>query len=1030
MGETLDEILHKIKNGKYSELIEGKGNLHTEKATFHADKLQHILIEKPCSAIILYPSFCCPLITEPGKALTLFLLANEALAMQSIDSMKMQINLLLEKNNWANRSTQLQDFKIQETIDNMFFKEKSDILKNIYCTKPKDITHEKELLLYNTHNDCLGRVRSSQLQHYIQAGYPYLIRVTIFEHNLKKGMYNISFATVKDTEALKSCSSKDKMSKDVEETILEEALKNYRTKLKYGYKIPQSGSFDFTVQQNDPIQIYHPVYIIDKPYLGIGHLTDVHICARQELLKKSKIQVIPGAPQEVSPYLGDTLLSCFDALKDLLDQMGGDSDIDMLFITGDLIDYNLNLDPSLIENFNSINNQEIWELLRLRKKHESRSPNSNKNCNTIQPQSELEATHTPGIDDIIVYSLIRYFYDTYQKPVFMTSGNHDAYGTPFGISPRFRNAAHKQEKFIKKVMNAFVEAGKEIIKASYNLPYGFNVGDVVEKHIDAYKKSKAQPESPSVPIIKKTIEEEELSWRGARLNAGIPMDHNLTIYEAILVFGPGAMDVTSEVNKNLNFYKEHANIFYALFSPLTDFSFTYKTQTFTGLEWGDDERVFKPLLLNVNVIDGITLPRANLAFSENQIKILDDACKRAKFKEGSNILFSHATLINYNTKIPLLSSNEKAALKKVLCVHKNNDTHFNYESNYDVGSFNRNRDKIYEKVVTGELTHTFSGHTHRTGLYLCEQVTKSVREGENSAQSDELQFELAYNLLTRGIHLQNKASFVDVETLIQGNSLYKKSSEYKVECNKRTRMIVTGSGGPIPIQNVAGELNGAGLDVPQGTGLIFKNGKDYIKIFHAKHQNAKPRLAAALDNYDLINKGVSGNGVFKLIKVHDNTIEFILDEGLRDLNMIEEIKFYYEESINKPLQGITTKMKSTNKKGRYHLTLSIKIIDFKKIFIGDRKSVYMCLNFSEKIKESFLKTYNVVHPWIIRLGLYRKYISYNIDDLVNQHELAWVLERHSKYGEIPSWSMHEKLEQSWTMHEKLCIMGNNNDNKN
>jgi hypothetical protein len=41
-----------------------------------------------------------------------------------------------------------------------------------------------------------------------------------------------------------------------------------------------------------------------------------------------------------------------------------------------------------------------------------------------------------GIDALMVYSLIIHYYSTYKKPVFITSGNQEAYEYPYGISPR------------------------------------------------------------------------------------------------------------------------------------------------------------------------------------------------------------------------------------------------------------------------------------------------------------------------------------------------------------------------------------------------------------------------------------------------------------------------------------------------------------------------------------------------------------------------------------------------------------------
>ncbi|MDR3410668.1 MAG: hypothetical protein P4L87_06955 [Formivibrio sp.] len=41
-----------------------------------------------------------------------------------------------------------------------------------------------------------------------------------------------------------------------------------------------------------------------------------------------------------------------------------------------------------------------------------------------------------GLDDMLVYSLLRHAYRELNLPVFMTTGNHEAHQVPYGISPR------------------------------------------------------------------------------------------------------------------------------------------------------------------------------------------------------------------------------------------------------------------------------------------------------------------------------------------------------------------------------------------------------------------------------------------------------------------------------------------------------------------------------------------------------------------------------------------------------------------
>jgi len=130
---------------------------------------------------------------------------------------------------------------------------------------------------------------------------------------------------------------------------------------------------------------------------------------------------------------------------DLLGQFGSDAKTDVVVITGDLYDHLHNYDAAkLTENRTG----KLWEAMYIDSIESVQARNEDFPC---------------GIDGLIVYSLLIDFYNRHKKPVFITSGNHEAYEYPYGISPR--------------------------------------IGSF-------------------------------------RPNDGIPLDHNLTIYEAILLYGP------------------------------------------------------------------------------------------------------------------------------------------------------------------------------------------------------------------------------------------------------------------------------------------------------------------------------------------------------------------------------------------------------------------------------------------------------------------------------------------------------------
>ena len=70
-----------------------------------------------------------------------------------------------------------------------------------------------------------------------------------------------------------------------------------------------------------------------------------------------------------------------------------------------------------------------------------------------------------------------------------------------------------------------------------------------------------------------------------------------------------------------------------------------------------------------------------------------------------------------------------------------------------------------------------------------------------------------------------------------------------------TKFIVSGCGGPTAVQNWRGELNGQGLDYPNGTVIIGGAGSEQIQVLHAKTPQAKPRFCVVMDFFDLTGPG-------------------------------------------------------------------------------------------------------------------------------------------------------------------------------
>ncbi len=89
-----------------------------------------------------------------------------------------------------------------------------------------------------------------------------------------------------------------------------------------------------------------------------------------------------------------------------------------IVITGDLYDHLHNYDPIKLT---SDETGKLWEAMYLEETDDVHARNDEYPC---------------GIDGLTVYSLVIDFYSRHQKPLFITSGNHEAYEYPYGISPR------------------------------------------------------------------------------------------------------------------------------------------------------------------------------------------------------------------------------------------------------------------------------------------------------------------------------------------------------------------------------------------------------------------------------------------------------------------------------------------------------------------------------------------------------------------------------------------------------------------
>ena len=664
-----------------------------------------------------------------------------------------------------------------------------------------------------------------------------------------------------------------------------------------GDRIRENGCYAFRVGARDvdpaatdtlePIQSYHPVFYYGKlDYAGIGHMGDIHLSSRQNLLAKSRARVIDYCSKDedgnlkegemnVSPEIGSMVNICSRNLKEILDKMGDDRDIQIVLISGDLIDYIRNLYMDDVEDLEEYNPtvREIWDRVKLDGKYRKR--------------------YQKFVDSISVYSLIVNFCRNYQKPVFVVSGNHDCYREPYGIAPRIKIAGCKTN---------------------------------------------------------------------IRANEGIPADHNLTIYEAILIFGDSYRKIMQDtVSTTSSLFKPaEFKYFYNVFTPFSDFAVCLPKQCVIGLGWGDEE----------DVIGGIGdwaqggwghLPRSDLAMSDKQLKLVEKAISFGR----KPLLFSHFTFISYREEIPFSHTEE-------------GDVEFDsgWDANrWDMGTFETNRKPMYEKHLckSRDIQCVLTGHSHRKGIY---SVLRVDYGGDNSVKTYATDFDKFSELRVSGKPVE-------------------------------PAVIVSDSGGSVPRYNMYGEFVRWGSDNPSGSKVTF--GADgSISDISCVRTGVKPRFVVALDYMDIFEERVIREFKSKKVEIpfeqlDDADYDFrfwwkMIPEWMQKENKVwaKDIAIYTFAGKNAGWVKIqlgydrgTNRWKIISRLDRYY---------FRKVTSRRQEGNFLAVKF-EKAPGTVLEQYDFSSYWTFPVRIRQK---------KSGGEKVYTLKRSGKNAEIPNLGWRKK----------------------
>ncbi len=864
------------------------------------------------NAVILHPSLGCPLLLDDDRksSIELYLAAGADFfqtyhsgsnAGQGGNPVKMVIAAALKVIPWDQSGAILN----HPAKAGLLYPDRATNLAKIHC----HLLGELGSQLKNGQGQHFANLRQSTINQLRgQMGFTHLYRITLKDLPMvqNSGLYE-TFWSVRNEQPVtadfhqKYLNSSDRLLRQCFEQNYYKYGKTQKESPRYAFRVTDDG-LSFEPDTSRPLLARHPIYVAPegKKKLSIGHLSDVHISSRQYCYKGKGATVIPGADAEVSPPLGDMANNNGDNFHDLLGQMGDKADV--LIITGDLHDHLHNYDPTLLK---SDQTGKLWEAMYLEKKTDV---------------TKARPDDFPfGIDALSVYSLLIHFYDTHKKPLLLTSGNHEAYEFPYGISPRV--------------------------------------------------------------------------WPIGKVNEGVPLDHNLTIYEAILLYGPGY----SKVLETGNFNSHHFDIFYTVFTPLTDYWQTFGDQCFVGVEWGDGED-YKVCAIR----RGGTLPRATQSLQDAQKSLVIEALSHNK----ESILFSHFTLVNYGLGKPLEEQGDVYIGQPQL-------------SAYDHGSSMKDRFSLYGEILNHDnLKFSLAGHSHRAGLYVFHPEYKPVVSDPYRTMygfPDEYA-EALVSGKTGGIHPEDKKA----ESFAAG----------------QTRILVSASTGPIPKQNIAGEMSGQGMEFPSGSMIDENDRISLVKVDEEKRKAARPRFCVACDYIDLMKDGfweyfkATGNGSTFEMKPHWEKIHPMFSEEAQQ-KLIEEVTLYLVGGSAESVSAVP------EPKGRG--VLGFELGEEIQEYLKDDASfnaIFLSIKFN-KSSFSGLKGfdhYNFSSPWNIQVGVYsgstdvvhdpagdysetaRKspYVASLIaarkaaQDRARKQPGRWEIKRHKKYGEVPSFKWRNR----------------------
>jgi hypothetical protein len=344
----------------------------------------------------------------------------------------------------------------------------------------------------------------------------------------------------------------------------------------------------------------------------------------------------------------------------------------------------------------------------------------------------------------------------------------------------------------------------------------------------------------------------------------------------------------------------------------------------------------------------------------------------------------HAPIINFNPSIALKNHIGKQVLGE--------DEYYTMSDTcyYDEGSFRFYKKQFFQRII-GEkkITHTLSGHSHRSALYYCSDLKKETSYGVGSILTCSYQ----------GFPLEE-------------------ANNPQEKIGSLTRFIVTGSAGPLSNINQDNVLGGVGVTAPTGTLLFFSETGDTLKSIKAKCKTAKPRLAALLDYYDVQHseKGFYQPKAQSLDTFHAYHFDCDLAWPQNAPLFSEAVLFVYRKGHWINCQAELKKIHASNF-ARYILKFENRLIDFLSRSLDEMQAMILSFKFNSALSSVYpYENYDLSTPWQFPV----EFIISGIEE--SQKKPLYTLCRPIRSKDRPNFDFYKKL-YSQSVQKKFSDTG-------